>query len=145
MQTAVLVVDDHIRLEDIVACLDQARFAVEIGPVSDSSEDGPLSGLVTGRVIRIVLRSAAEPEGDPPVAAPRAAHALTPREAEALTLLSTGRDLRRVAQEMGISVHTCRDYVKNVLAKLDAHSQLEAVAKAMQLGLVATGRTDPRN
>jgi DNA-binding CsgD family transcriptional regulator len=41
---------------------------------------------------------------------------------------------------MGISLHTCRSYIKNVLAKLDAHSQLEAVATATRVGIVHVPR-----
>ena len=61
---------------------------------------------------------------------------LTPRELEVLRLLSTGLGATQIAREIGISVHTCRGHVKSLLTKLDAHSQLEAVAKAMRLGLI---------
>ena len=61
---------------------------------------------------------------------------LTPREQEVLRLLATGLDTRLIAREAGISLHTCRGHVKNILSKLDAHSQLEAVAKAMRAGLI---------
>lgn len=61
---------------------------------------------------------------------------LTPREAEVLRLLATGLETRLIAREMGISVHTCRGHVKSLLSKLEAHSQLEAVAKAMRLGII---------
>lgn len=61
---------------------------------------------------------------------------LTPRELDVLRLLSTGLGATLIAREMGISVHTCRGHVKSVLAKLGAHSQLEAVAKAVRHGLI---------
>ncbi len=64
---------------------------------------------------------------------------LTPREHEVLQLLATGLETRLIAREMGVSVHTCRGYVKAILAKLDAHSQLEAVARAMRFGLIDVG------
>ena len=41
-----------------------------------------------------------------------------------------------IAQEIGISLNTCRGYVKSLLAKLGAHSQLEAVAMATRLGML---------
>ena len=63
---------------------------------------------------------------------------LTEREAEVLGLLSQGRDPQMIARHLGISVNTCRGHVKSILAKLEAHSQLEAVVKAMRLGLVPT-------
>lgn len=62
--------------------------------------------------------------------------ALTPREQHVLQLLAEGRDTRAIARELGISVNTCRGYVKTLLMKLDAHSQLEAVVIAGMHGLV---------
>ena len=61
---------------------------------------------------------------------------LTPREQEVLELLSRGKDPRTIARELSISLHTCRGYVKSTLAKLDCHSQLEAVVTAGRLGLL---------
>ena len=73
---------------------------------------------------------------------------LTPREQEVLELLGRGKDPRTIARELSISLHTCRGYVKSTLAKLDCHSQLEAVVTAGRLGLLrgpvmqpALGRT----
>jgi DNA-binding CsgD family transcriptional regulator len=61
---------------------------------------------------------------------------LTPREQEVLLLLAEGVDARTIARRLGISVNTCRGYVKSIFLKLDAHSQLEAVAIARKHGLV---------
>ncbi|MEV6345100.1 response regulator transcription factor [Actinoplanes sp. NPDC051851] len=65
---------------------------------------------------------------------------LTAREDEVLQLMAAGLDARAVARRLGISVHTCRGYQKAVLAKLGAHSQLEAVAIATRRGLVRPDR-----
>lgn len=61
---------------------------------------------------------------------------LTPREHDVLTLLAAGRDVRAISKELAISVSTCRSYVKSLLAKLGAHSQLEAVVVAHDRGLL---------
>lgn len=61
---------------------------------------------------------------------------LTQRELEVLGLLAEGRQPKEIARLLGITVHTCRGYVKNVLAKLDAHSALEAVLVAHREGLI---------
>ncbi|GAB1645501.1 response regulator [Krasilnikovia sp. MM14-A1259] len=74
-----------------------------------------------------------------PVVGPRAG-GLTAREHEVLELMGSGLDPRAIARRLGISVHTCRGYVKAVLAKLDAHSQLEAVAVATRRGLIRPDR-----
>lgn len=72
----------------------------------------------------------------------RTAHewGLTPRELEVLRLLGMGRDPRGIAKELGVSVYTCRGYVKGILAKLGAHSQLEAVVLATRSGLIEVGK-----
>lgn len=62
--------------------------------------------------------------------------ALTRRELEVLRLMAEGNDVRANARSLGISENTCRGYVKSILAKLEAHSQLEAVVSATRLGLV---------
>ena len=61
---------------------------------------------------------------------------LTPREAEVLYLLAKGKDTPAIANTLYLSIHTVRGYVKEVLRKLGAHSQLEAVAIARRDGLL---------
>jgi DNA-binding NarL/FixJ family response regulator len=69
---------------------------------------------------------------------------LSPREQQVLDLLGRGKDPRTIARELTISLHTCRGYVKSTLAKLDCHSQLEAVVKARRLGLLGgSPRVEP--
>jgi DNA-binding NarL/FixJ family response regulator len=65
--------------------------------------------------------------------------ALTPRELEVLGYLGKAMPTGRIARTLGITEHTCRDHLKAVHIKLGASSQLEAVIKAQQLGLIATG------
>jgi DNA-binding NarL/FixJ family response regulator len=62
---------------------------------------------------------------------------LTKRERDVLDLMGQGLDPHAVAGRLGISLHTCRGYQKSILAKLDAHSQLEAVVVAARRGLIA--------
>ncbi|WP_325002976.1 response regulator transcription factor [Intrasporangium sp.] len=61
---------------------------------------------------------------------------LTAREHEVLQLLAQGIDVAAIARSLGISLLTTRGYVKSLLAKLDAHTQLEAVVTAMRSGLI---------
>ncbi|MFM6848970.1 MAG: response regulator [Terrabacter sp.] len=87
------------------------------------------NGLVVHpRVIRDLFREA------PPVIP--AATPLTARETEVLMLLSEGHNTASIAGKMGITRLTCRGYVKNLLVKLNAHSQLEAVVSARKHGLI---------
>ena len=61
---------------------------------------------------------------------------LTPRELEVLNALADGASNKAIARRLGISFHTVKFHVAAVLAKLDAESRTEAIAKAAQLGLV---------
>jgi DNA-binding NarL/FixJ family response regulator len=61
---------------------------------------------------------------------------LTQREHEVLRMLAAGHDLGVISRELSISINTCRGHVKSVLAKLGAHSQLQAVVIAMRAGLI---------
>jgi DNA-binding NarL/FixJ family response regulator len=61
---------------------------------------------------------------------------LTPRELGVLSLLAEGVNVRQIAKDLRISVHTCRGAVRSILRKLGAHSQLEAVVKASRAGLL---------
>ena len=56
--------------------------------------------------------------------------ALTPREAEVLDRIVAGQSTRQMSSEMSVAVSTLRGYVKSILAKLGAHSRLEAAAIA---------------
>lgn len=64
---------------------------------------------------------------------------LTPREQQVLWLMADGCDARAIARALNLSVHTVRDYIKAVLAKFGARSQLDAVVAAARLGVVALG------
>lgn len=61
---------------------------------------------------------------------------LTGRELQVLELLAEGADGRHIARDLGISPHTAETHIRNLLGKLDARSRLEAVVKALRLGLV---------
>ena len=61
---------------------------------------------------------------------------LTGRELDVLNYLGQGMPARGIARVLGISVHTCRGYLKSVHAKLGVSTQLEAVIKAKRLGLI---------
>ncbi|WP_448613955.1 response regulator transcription factor [Modestobacter sp. URMC 112] len=77
----------------------------------------------------------------PPATAP--AHPpLTRREQEVLDCLGRGMQVKAIARVLGITLETCRGYVKSLHTKLGVRSQLEAVIKAQQLQLI--GSSDGR-
>ena len=137
------------RVVILTASTEQALIgrATAAGAAGYLSKHGPLSDVLNalrtahgGRmtvstdILARLLRSTS------PVSGPRSG-GLTTREDEVLQLMAAGLDARAIARRLGISVHTCRGYVKAVLAKLGAHSQLEAVAIATRRGLVRPGHS----
>lgn len=70
----------------------------------------------------------------------RLIESLTPREREVLQLLATGLDSTAIARRLHISPRTQRNHVGNILAKLQVHSQLQAVMFALRHGVVRVAR-----
>jgi DNA-binding NarL/FixJ family response regulator len=61
---------------------------------------------------------------------------LTPRERKVLQRMATPDDVTKISEGMGISKHTVRGYMQTIIEKLGAHSRLEAVLRAQELGLL---------
>lgn len=66
----------------------------------------------------------------------RSGPALTAREREVLSRLASAESVGDMVEGLGISEHTVRNHVRNVLAKLQARSQLDAVVIGVKSGLV---------
>lgn len=62
--------------------------------------------------------------------------ALTEREREVLALVAEGLTNAAIAERLVVSVHTVRNHVANLSAKLGASSKLEALAIAVREGLL---------
>lgn len=73
-----------------------------------------------------------------PAAAPAPAERppLTARELEVLRLIVDGADNAAIGRELSISRHTVKQYVTNILEKLDVRSRLDAAVYAVRAGLV---------
>ena len=61
---------------------------------------------------------------------------LTAREREVLRLMADGTSSVELACRLGISYTTVRSHIRNLMAKLGAHSRLEAIVKARKLALI---------
>jgi DNA-binding NarL/FixJ family response regulator len=70
---------------------------------------------------------------------------LTAREQEVLDLMASGADNKTIAASLTLSIHTVRNHVESILEKLDAHSKLQAIAKAYEHGIIQErrGRAGP--
>lgn len=60
---------------------------------------------------------------------------LTPREREVVQWMVEGLDRSAIAQELFLSPNTVRTHTRNIMAKLNVHSSLEAVSLAMRAGI----------
>lgn len=63
--------------------------------------------------------------------------ALTSRQLEVLNLLAEGKSAKEIGRELYLSEATVRNHIRSLLQALDAHSQLEALAKARSLGVLS--------
>ena len=138
---------DHPGLRVIVLTAfvdaDLMRRAADAGACALLPKDGELSEMmhalrtardggfvVHPRLLKTLVSGEGRPQPLPP---------LTQREQDVLQMLAAGLEANAIARELGISLNTCRGYVKNLLTKLGAHSQLEAVVVAMRNGLIRVG------
>lgn len=62
---------------------------------------------------------------------------LTRREQEVLNMLAQGLSNAAIAEQLTVSVHTVRNHIANLSAKLGAHSKLEVLSIAIRRGLLS--------
>jgi len=111
------------KLGDVDELIVAIRTAKDGGIYVESELVGPLLDAIRVRAPRVMAGGAGVTE-------------LTDREREVLTLLGEGLDVNVIARRLGITLHTSRGHVRNVLLKLDSHSQLEAVVEAVRRGVL---------
>jgi DNA-binding CsgD family transcriptional regulator len=100
-----------------------------------------------GRRVRAMISSVPIPGDDPDSAVfavawldpqpPSAIEAnLTPRQKQVLNLLAAGGSTEEIAAELHLTTETVRNYIRQLLKALGAHSRLEAVVVARRQGLL---------
>jgi len=67
---------------------------------------------------------------------PQAMGELTDRERDVLALVAEGLSNAAIAERLVVSVHTVRNHIASLSAKLGAHSKLEALSIAVRRGLL---------
>lgn len=87
----------------------------------------PMSPEIARKVVELFRRN------PPPVALDEA---LTPQEIHLLRLLAEGCSYQVAGDQLGISINTVRNYIRNVYEKLQVHTKSAAVSKAMRAGLL---------
>ena len=140
-RTRVIILTDRVEAAVLAAAVDAgaAAFLPKAGPlvdVVDAILAPPDRSLIIGAQTPLHVISDAMGGRERRARDQAGAGMLTRREVEVLERLAGGLSAAAVAEELGISLHTCRGHIKSVLSKLQAHSQLEAVVTAWQLGLI---------
>jgi DNA-binding NarL/FixJ family response regulator len=62
---------------------------------------------------------------------------LTPRQASALQAVASGQANRHIARSLGVSESTVKFHLEEAFARLAVSSRAEAVARALQQGLIS--------
>ncbi len=93
--------------------------------ILDVHEGGsPMSAPIARKVV-LSLRPAQVAPGDETTA-------LSPREREVLEGLAEGQAYKQIADKLGVSIHTVRNYIRRIYEKLHVCSRTEAVAKYLR-------------
>jgi NarL family two-component system response regulator LiaR len=95
-----------------------------------------IQAVLAGQIVLPPELCWAAVEPAPPAGDGEAPERLSARELDVLHLLSQGADSGTIASRLWISRNTVRSHVQNILAKLEVHSRLEAVAFAATHGLI---------
>jgi GAF domain-containing protein len=61
----------------------------------------------------------------------------TPRQMEVLKMLAAGRSTREIGRELYLSEATVRNHIRGLLQAFGAHSQVEVLARARELGILS--------
>lgn len=115
------------RLAALLAGVPGLRLAAP-GEPADARLVGP-----AGADASVDDASGGDPSGDVPGDPDQP---LTPRETEVLALLAEGASNKAIARRLGISVHTAKFHVGQLIDKLDATGRTDAVAHAARLGVL---------
>lgn len=123
-------VPPDVPLEGVIrACLPPDALPAEVA-AAISAAACDLTCLTQAQVRRWLRASV--PHSDEPVMMER----LTPRELQVLRMLAGGLGNKEIAGQLGISDHTAKFHVAQILAKLGAGSRAEAVVIGIRRGLV---------
>jgi DNA-binding NarL/FixJ family response regulator len=133
----VLIVSPDAHRQRVRAAIAAGADGVLANDASSQQLIVAIRNVVDGQGSMVVAPEPARASRDPMVAAQ--VRTLTRREWEILGLLAAGWSNRRIASERHLAFLTVRSHVQNLLVKLGVHSKLEAVAFAVEHGVVAAG------
>jgi PAS domain S-box-containing protein len=114
------VLDKTVALDEVVSSVRRLRAGETLPPLNEVVE-----------LLRFAARQR-EQEHDDREAIAR----LTPRERDVLQALADGLDSQGIADRLHITIHTERNHMSNILAKLGLHSRLQALVFALRYEVV---------
>ncbi|MBT2292629.1 response regulator transcription factor [Paenibacillus albidus] len=98
------------------------------------SEEVPLSRELAFQILKEFSVTAVKEEGE----------ALTVREKEILGCVSSGSTNKEIAGSLGISEHTVKNHLKNILQKLQLQNRTQLTRYALEQGLASRERDFPK-
>ncbi len=100
--------------------LKQSPGAEILAAVRDVAAGGaPMTGAIARKVVQFFAQRGPAPEVE----------TLSKREHDVLVALSQGQQYKEIAETLGISLNTVRQYVKAIYVKLHVNTRLDAVQK----------------
>jgi DNA-binding NarL/FixJ family response regulator len=138
--------DAHIMVISVIAAEQRVLSAIRAGAqgyiLKEEQPDTITSAIgqvmqgnypISPALARCLFKLAGAP-GDAPDS--QASIKLSPKETLLLQLISQGLSYVDAAQKMGVATSTVQSHIRNLYRKLDAHSQVQAVNKAREHGLL---------
>jgi DNA-binding NarL/FixJ family response regulator len=89
----------------------------------------PMSGQIARKLVTEFARQPSTFHTPPQPAHQASSPELCKREREILDLLAKGHRYKEIADELGISIHTVRSFIRSMYEKLQVHSRTEALLK----------------
>ena len=89
-----------------------------------------------GTAKTLVAKAASPSTSDLNTGSPYLVEPLTEREIDVLRLLKSGLTSTEMAVELYLSVHTVRTHIKNIYRKLDVNRRVEAIQRAVDIGMI---------
>jgi DNA-binding NarL/FixJ family response regulator len=144
----VLIVTMHDNPDYLLEALDAgaAGYVLKDAPVArlisavrrTLNGESPLNQeLATLLLRRLADERQHEPEPSPVESHQPPVEALTPRETEVLTLLTTGQTNQQIAESLNISKGTVKIHVEHIIRKLEVSDRTQAAVRAIELGVSA--------
>ena len=136
LNVLMLTIYDENELVFAALCAGACGYLVKSTPparlleaIAEAHQGGsPMSSQIARKVVNLLRQTAPERRDEERL--------LTRREREILNGLAGGNTYQTLAKGLGLSTDTVRFHIRNIYRKLHAHSQSEAVAKALRKGIL---------